>query len=110
MAKIKIVHCKESTYDVLICRGTPWGNPFTYKKKPTKAKWIVSSRKESILSFRKWVFSSMDPEAVWIRDNMHLLKGKTLGCYCKSKHNPKACHGEVYADLLDDNPFEDFFD
>lgn len=106
----KIVHCKESPCDILIHRGTPWGNPFTHKKTPTLAKWVVSSRNESIIAFRTWVLTSNDADAIWIRDHMHELKGKTLGCFCKSKVHPKSCHGEVYAELLNDSPFDEFFD
>lgn len=109
MTQIRIVHCKERPYDVLICRGTPWGNPFTHKKGNTLAKWVVKSRKESIECFRTWVLTSDDPEANWIREHMHELRGKVLGCYCKSEHNPKDCHGEVYAEMVDPSPFEEFF-
>lgn len=108
MTDIKIVHCKESKCDVPIHRGTPWGNPFTHKKTNTLAKWVVPSRKESIIQFHDWLLSSNDLEAIWIRDNMHQLKGKTLGCFCKSRDNPQACHGDVYAELLNESPFDDF--
>ncbi len=41
------VHHKKEPYDIMIDRSGKWGSPFTYKKY-TKAKYIVSSRKESI--------------------------------------------------------------
>lgn len=106
---ITLVHCKERPCDVLICRGTPFGNPFTHKQlDKTIAKYQSKTRKESIESFKLWVQTSMDDEAVYIRDHMHELKGKTLGCYCKGSKHPKPCHGEVYIDLLQPDPFEDF--
>jgi len=33
---------------------------------------------------------------------LHTLKGKTLGCWCKSHANPDAlCHGDVLATLAE---------
>lgn len=82
--------------DVLIDRTTPWGNPFTHKPSAL-AEVRVDSRDEAIEAFAEWVTESLDPKAVWIRDHVHTLRGKRLGCWCP----PRRCHGEVLADMAD---------
>ena len=83
--KTRVVNLRKEKFDVFIGRGSKWGNPFQIGKDGT--------REEVIEKYR---------EA--IKNNMKLLlclhkeiKGKVLGCYCK----PKACHGDVLAELAD---------
>lgn len=89
----QVVHRNKEPYDVLIDRSTPWGNPFTHKDTPTRAKFKVATRRESIEAFEEWVLESQDAEAVWIRKNIRQLRGKRLGCWC----DPLPCHGMVLA-------------
>ena len=87
----KVVNKYAEEYDVYIGRGSKWGNPFTHKDE-TKAEYRVSSREEAIEKYREWIMNQ--PELL---KDLHELKGKTLGCFCK----PKACHGDVLAYLCD---------
>ncbi len=86
-----VVNLKNSDYDVYIGRGSKWGNPYSHKTN-TKAKFIVSSRKEAIGSYRKYLFSK---EGEHLLKDLHELKGKVLGCYCK----PLDCHGDILSEL-----------
>ena len=93
-----VVHLHKQSYDVLVDRSTPWGNPFTHiRDRHTLARFVVSTRSESITSFAIWAYESDDPEAAWIREHVHELQGKTLACWCMPKH----CHGEVLAEMAD---------
>ena len=68
------------------------GNPFTHiLDKKTKADFIVASRDEAIESYRNWILNQ--PQLL---KDLHELKGKTLGCFCK----PKSCHGDVLVELV----------
>ena len=78
-------------YDVYIGRGSKWGNPFSHMD-GTKALYKVETREEVIEKFREWIMTQ--PELL---ADLHELKGKTLCCFCK----PKACHGDVLAELAD---------
>lgn len=100
-----IVNIKDTKYDIFIGRRNTthhWGNPFTHLDYPTKAKIKVNTVKESVKAFEDWLlgnrYANVEPERrKWILKNMEsVLKGKTLGCFCK----PKPCHGDVYVKLL----------
>ena len=65
-----------------------WGNPFTIG--------ISGTREDVIKQFKTWV-ESEDPRAIWIREHIHELKDKKLGCFC----SPLACHGDVLAKMAD---------
>lgn len=69
-------------------KGSPWGNPFRVK---------TYGREGAIAAFRRWVTTSQAAEAVWIREHVHLLRGKRLGCFCK----PAECHGDVLAEMAE---------
>jgi len=89
----KVVHCKKEKYDVYIGRPSKWGNPFTHiKDKKTKAEFIVETRKESIDKYEEWILKQPD-----LLKDLHELKDKTLGCWCK----PKSCHGDILVKLID---------
>jgi hypothetical protein len=79
-------------HDVYIGRPSKWGNPFSHKP-GTLAKFRVSTRKEAITKYREWILTQPQLLA-----ELHELKGKTLGCWCK----PKACHGDVLLELIDE--------
>lgn len=78
-------------FDVYIGRGSKWGNPFSHLPS-TKAIFKTDTREEAIEMYRKWIMHK--PELL---ESLHELKGKTLCCFCK----PKACHGDVLAELAD---------
>jgi hypothetical protein len=92
--KTKVVHCKKEKYDVYIGRPSKWGNPFTHiKDKKTKAEYVVSSREEAIEKYREWI---TEGDGKHLLKDLHELKGKTLGCWCK----PKPCHGDILVELI----------
>jgi hypothetical protein len=85
-----VVHCKKSPYDVYIGRPSKWGNPFSSKPSGVRGVVRMASREESIAAYREWIQSQPALLA-----EIHELKGKVLGCWCA----PKACHGDVLAEL-----------
>lgn len=90
--KTKVVHCKRKEYEVYIGRPSKWGNLYSHKDN-TIAKYKVESREEAVSKYREWILTQPD-----LLSSLHELKGKTLGCWCK----PKACHGDVLAELADE--------
>ena len=89
--KTRVVNKYAESYDVYIGRGSKWGNPYSFKK-GTKAKYVVESRETAIEAYRNYILNK--PELL---KDLHELKGKTLGCFCK----PKACHGDVLVELVE---------
>ena len=96
--KSTVVNIRSEECEVYIGRkkGEPnhFGNPFQIGKD--------GSRQEVIRKFREWIngiaYQNVEPERrQWILQNLHLLEGKKLGCYCK----PQSCHGDVYVEILD---------
>ena len=80
----RIVHCKKESYDICIGRPSKWGNPFQIGKDGT--------REEVIEKFRNWILTQPN-----LLKDLHEIKGKTLGCWCK----PKRCHGDVLVELIE---------
>jgi hypothetical protein len=96
---MKVVHCKIEPYDVYIGRGhgSPWGNPYSHKE-GTLAKYKVDTVEEAISKYREYILSRQD-----LLDRLCELKGKVLGCWCKTKKNPSApCHGDVLVELINE--------
>lgn len=87
-----VVHCNNDECDVYIGRPSIWGNPFSEKD--------GDSRAEVIRKYKDWLLN--DPEAEDVRQLLPTLEGKVLGCWCK----PKACHGDVLAELADNKVLE----
>ena len=79
-----VVHCKRDAYDIYIGRGSKWGNPFVIGKD--------GDREEVIAKYCDYIGSRPDLLAAVVE-----LRGKVLGCWCA----PKACHGDVLAELAD---------
>ena len=88
----KVVHCKKQPFDVYIGRPSKWANPFTHKTN-TRARHIVASRDEAIAAYREYILNG---DGKHLLKDLHELKNKTLGCWCK----PLACHGDVLAELV----------
>lgn len=97
--KSQVVKIGEDDFDVYIGRGGKWGNPFSHKNRAL-ATYKVSSRKESIEKHREWIKTQPD----LIRD-LHELKGKVLGCFCK----PKKCHGDTLVEMVNELNQPDIF-
>jgi hypothetical protein len=86
----KVVNLHKEPYDVYI--GRPgrgqegkWGNPFSSYKNGITVK-------ESIDKFEEYLLNNIE-----LMTDIHELKGKTLGCFCK----PGPCHGDVLAKYAD---------
>jgi len=94
MAKTRVVHCKKKPYDIYIGRPSKWGNSWSHQQ-GTQAEFLVATREEAIERYREWIMGQ--PELL---ADLHELKGKVLGCWCK----PKACHGSILAELADKLP------
>lgn len=52
-------------------------------------------RVRAIADYEFWVRTSAEPAAVWIREHVAELIGKTLACWC----SPSPCHGSVLLGL-----------
>lgn len=81
----RVVHCKKEKYDIYIGRPSKWGNPFSIGKDGT--------RQEVIDKYREWILNHDD----LLLDILE-LDGKVLGCWCA----PKACHGDVLVEILEE--------
>ena len=87
----RVVHCQNEDFDVYIGRPSKWGNIFSHRD-GTLAQFKVASRDEAISKYREWI--KTQPQLL---ADLHELKGKTLGCWCK----PAACHGDVLVELVE---------
>ena len=70
---------------VYIGRGSKWGNPFRIGED--------GDREEVIEKYKKWILEQPN----LLRD-LHELKGKRLGCYCRPWHK---CHGDILVELIE---------
>lgn len=75
-------------------KDTPhhFGNPFEVS---------IYGRKQAVKMFEEWLegtaHQDVEPERrKWILDNLEMLKGKDLMCFCA----PALCHAEIYFKLL----------
>jgi len=86
---MRVVHCRKEPYDLYIGREnshygllqSKWANPFVIGKDGT--------RDEVIAMYEEYI------ELTDLKNDLHELKGKTLGCWC----HPQACHGDVLIKL-----------
>lgn len=83
-----IVNKKLHHFDIYIGRGSKWGNPFSHI--PGKGIYC-KTRNEAIQKYEEYIRNK--PELL---QDLHELKGKTLGCFCK----PLSCHGDVLIKLI----------
>jgi hypothetical protein len=67
-------------------KKSKWANPF----KPGKD----GTRDEVMARYREWITRG---EGQHLLADLHELRGKTLGCWCK----PEACHGDILVELLE---------
>ena len=92
MKKCKVVHHRKEPYDVYIARPSKWGNPFSHKF-GTRAEFILPTRKEAVEAYREWITNG---DGKYLLNDLHELKGKTLGCWC----HQRACHGDILVELV----------
>jgi hypothetical protein len=93
---------------VYVGRGSKWGNPFKIGIKISEvppehalgelhSKYIAGgdtiNRELSIQLFMSYQYYSQEPAAIWMRENIALLRGKHLACWC-----PLTC--SCHADYL----------
>jgi len=91
--KCKRVHHKKESYDVFIGRPSKWGSPFSYKKNSI-AEFKVKNRKESIECHKEWLLNG---DGRYLLEDLHELKGKTLGCWCNFN---RSCHADILVELV----------
>lgn len=82
--KTCVVNIYKQPYDVHIGRPSKWGNPFVIG--------IDGSRADVIRKYEKYILQRSE-----LLKDLHELKGKRLGCYCK----PAACHGDILVELVE---------
>lgn len=84
----RVVNLRHEDCDIRICRPGQWGNPFHIGTDGT--------REEVVEKYRKWILTQPKLLA-----QLHILKGKRLGCYCV----PLPCHGDVLAEFCNQWPY-----
>ena len=103
MSKTTVINIRKQKSDVYIGRrncAQHFGNPFSVKESSV-SDIRVGSLTEALNCFHSWLTGTghhdVEPERrAWIISNLEMLRGRTIGCFCK----PKACHGDVYRVLL----------
>lgn len=108
--RTRVGHCKRDETDVYVGRGpngramdeTPvgergWlGNPYTLSR--------AESREASIQAFRADFHARLSVDQAF-KDAVEDLRGKTLGCWCRSvDEDTPRCHADVIATYLDEDP------
>tara|TARA_R110002020_G_scaffold263423_4_gene478114 strand:+ start:487 stop:753 length:267 start_codon:yes stop_codon:yes gene_type:complete len=81
-----VVNLRTAPFDVYIGRAGKgqdgkWGNPFS-----------TGTREENIKNFEEYLVNNKE-----LMQDLHELRGKRLGCFCK----PRACHGDVLKKYID---------
>jgi hypothetical protein len=83
-----VVNCKRgAAFDVFIGRPSKWGNPFVIGKD--------GDRDEVIRKYRVYLDANPELRAAARAE----LRGKVLGCFCA----PEACHGDVLAEVANED-------
>ncbi len=98
----RVVHKNKEPFDVYIGRPSKWGNPYTHKKSgSTRAKYVKETRDEAIEAYRDYIEHG---EGIHLIKDLHELKGKVLGCWCKH-HIPgkpeNSCHGDILVEMVE---------
>jgi len=92
----RVVHVKEAPFDVYI--GRQMGSDYPHSKWHNPHKVDSNrTRETAVADFAEDLSGNQELLA-----DVYLLKGKTLGCWCKSRDNVhNLCHGEVLAARAD---------
>lgn len=98
-----VVNIRSADCDVNIMRPGPWGNPFKIgDRHPILPRRMT--RAEAIQWFKAglydepfcYVYARQHTRQFrWMRENIHVLRGSTLGCCCA----PHPCHGDILAEM-----------
>lgn len=92
VSEAAVVHLQRHSCDVSIARPSKWGNPFEVGRDGSPA--------DCRDKYRAWI--QHQPKLL---ADIHELRGKKLGCWCKSVPNgPEACHGDVLFELANGFP------
>jgi hypothetical protein len=93
----KVVHWKKESYDIYIGRlPNNEYNKWAYPKDLRESFAKETKRKVIIEAYENYLLNNKD-----LFKDLHELKYKTLGCWCK----PKSCHGDIlkkYVDKLEE--------
>ena len=73
---------RDMTHYVKAATGSKWQNPFTISK---------YTREDCVKKYKEHVLNNKE-----LKDSLHELKGKVLGCWCK----PQSCHGDILIELI----------
>ena len=90
--RTRVVNKNNEWYDVYIGRGSVFGNPYEIGPDGTRA--------EVIEKYRIWFEKKIKKPR--FRKQVLKLRGKRLGCYCA----PRACHGDVIVEWIDESKTE----
>lgn len=82
----RVVNVKHEPCDIMIQRGSIWGNPYRASE---------YGRKEALRLYKPWLINQIRTGKI-TRKDLESLRGKRLGCGCK----PKKCHGDILAYLV----------
>lgn len=74
----------DEPFDVFIGRPSKWGNPYVVG--------VHGVRGQCVELYREYLLNGAGRHLL---DDLHQLKGKKLGCFCK----PRKCHGDILAEL-----------
>lgn len=89
----KVVHFKKDDYDIYIGRlPNNQYNKWCYPKELRESFPENTPRKEIIDAYEEYLLSNEN-----LMKDLHELKYKVLGCWCK----PKACHGDILKKYVD---------
>jgi uracil-DNA glycosylase family 4 len=92
---VAVVHLQRHDFDISIARPSKWGNPFEVGRDGPPS--------ECVAKYRAWL-----PTQPQLMADLHELRGKRLGCWCKSTPNgPEACHGDVLVEMANGISTED---
>lgn len=86
---------------VYIGRGTLWGNPYTHLRRDTGGAVVVETREEAVFAFRIYFNNRLETDPIF-KEQVEMLRGSNLICSCA----PLPCHGDVYMEYFERNPYE----
>jgi hypothetical protein len=71
---------------IVVSRPFHWGNPFRVGDPG------VPNQATAVRLFEEWLLYSNDSRAQWMPNNLHLLRGRDLACWCRLD---EPCHRNV---------------
>ena len=85
-----VVNKYKSQFDVYIGRPSVYGNPFVIGK---------DGDRDSVISKFRDYFANRIAKDYQFKSDVLKLRGKRIACFCA----PRACHGDVIAEYLNNN-------